>query len=886
MLFGAGTCDELTSHERLDDGLSLAPRAVRVGNVSVYEYVRADSELCSGVFFSQAKVVTFWLELAIVLILLSFFVRQFYSTRRRAEEYDAEHLTTSDFSVMVSGLEREADVDDSDDGSPGLESKLLGDLERMGYKREDIYKVEVARFCKEPIRAMAQLASLRTQRQELQSSRAQSSRSTKDDTQPSGRLSQGKASPARQPTGLGEATVSAFAKKTADVSGKIVAVADAAGNSQVGQMAKINSDKLTEAWSASMGKMQAGVSEISEKWQEQVEASLQEQIHTTENLLSAMVKAKDKSTGHAFITFNTEAMRNDFMKRLRVPSIHQRLIFAIMLRLSSFRRKRLFAIGARVRHPSHGEGVIDKITAEGKKSVLFDSGAVHAYANDSLDKLTPLSKDASSVHEKRLGLDKIAIAARDFVFISKRRRKIVFHSAPHQDLRNVKVEVAPDPSDIFWENLEISKGTRRLWTVTSDLILAFLVILSAMLLITTTYWSGAMKLQLNHKFEDQDQDPGFVERNALRLRIAFLGLANSVVTLISNEALTFIVNKLSRQAGPTSQTGFQRSIFSMLSFLYVINTSMTPFVVASLESFTSRHATVGGMSVFVPSKDGDDRLIYQLWYDQGSIVQQMVINLVVTCLSTCMSQVLSMPSLLKRFVLARTATSQHKLNQLWMPPPMKVGQRQAKLYKAMSLVLIYAPMYPPMYLLAALYLVPSFLATRFGISHWFAQPSRMDQSVSESMRGWLAGSMGISLMIKRLMTVERIYQRGAASIPLYMSVAAWAFYMVIFEVRCAATRHAHPTAANPHSRTSVQDGGPGRTRPPSLPNTACSSPHSRVSPSPQGFAKTLSNEENLDSQEATGVEFKDLNNVEYVCPKLHRGAAHGGKPARCRAALA
>ena len=879
MLFGAGTCDELTSHVRLDDGLSMAPRAVRVGNVSVYEYVRAESELCSGVFFSQAKVVTFWLELVIVLILLSFFVRQFYTTKRRAEEYDDENLTTSDFSVMISGLEREVDVDDSDDGTPGLESKLLGDLERMGYKREDIYKVEVARFCKKPIHAMAKLAALRTSRQELQSSRAQSSsRSSKDDTHKSGHLIR---QPTAQPKDLDEGSISVFAKKKSGISGRVVAVADAAGNSQAGQLGK-NSSDVAGALAANM---RASVSGLSEMWQDNQEASLQEEIHKLENVLSALVKAKDQSTGHAFITFNTEAMRNDFMKRLRVPSVHQRLVFAVVLRLSSFRRKKLFAIGARVRHPSHGDGVIDKITAEGKKSVLFDSGAVHAYADDSLDKLTPLSKDASSVHEKRLGLDKIAIAARDFVFTSKRRRKIVFHSAANQDLDNVKVEVAPDPSDIFWENLEISKGTRRLWTVTGNCILAFLVILSAMLLITTTYWSGAKKLKLNDRLEGDAGD--FVERNALRMEIVFLGLANSVVTLITNEALTIIVNRLSRKAGPTSQTGFQRSIFSMLSFLYVINTSMTPFVVASLESFTTGHATVGGMSVFGPSKDGDDRLIYQLWYDQGSIVQQMVLNLVVTCLSTCMSQVVSMPSLLKRFVLARTATSQHKLNQLWMPPPMKVGQRQAKLYKAMSLVLIYAPMYPPMYLLAALYLIPSFLATRFGISHWFAQPSRMDQTVSESMRGWLAGSMGISLMIKRLMTAESIYQRDAASIPLYLSVAAWVIYMVIYEVRCAATRHAHPTAANPHSRTSVQDGGPGRTRPPSLPNTACPSPHSRVSPSPQGFARTLSNEENLDSQEATGVEFKDLDKEEYVCPKLHRGAAHGGRySSRCRAALA
>ena len=373
MLFGAGTCDELTSHVRLDDGLSMAPRAVRVGNVSVYEYVRAESELCSGVFFSQAKVVTFWLELVIVLILLSFFVRQFYTTKRRAEEYDAENLTTSDYSVMVSGLEREVDVDDSDDGTPGLESKLLGDLERMGYKREDIYKVEVARFCKKPIHAMAKLASLRTSRQELQSSRAQSSsRSSKDDTHKSGHLIR---QPTAQPKDLDEGSISVFAKKKSGISGRVVAVADAAGNSQAGQLGKNSSDKVTGAWAASMDKMQAGVSELSEMWQDNQEASLQEEIHKLENVLSALVKAKDQSTGHAFITFNTEAMRNDFMKRLRVPSVHQRLVFAVVLRLSSFRRKKLFAIGARVRHPSHGDGVIDKITAEGRKSVLFDTGA-------------------------------------------------------------------------------------------------------------------------------------------------------------------------------------------------------------------------------------------------------------------------------------------------------------------------------------------------------------------------------------------------------------------------------------------------------------------------------------------------------------------------------
>ena len=832
---GAGTCDEMTSSVDSADGLSMAPGLPAGQNVTIYKYVDPNSELCSGVFFPEAKLVSYWLELVIVLILLAFFIREFYTTRRRTDEYDKDNLTTSDFSVMLSGLERGVDVDDADDGTnkPGLESKLLGDLERMGYKREDIYKVEVARFCKEPIEAMAKLAQLRTQRQELQASRAQSStRDSKNDKRGQVVAS---SSEAAKPSSDAKASAPSSAGTMGSVAGKMVGVAD---------HVKKDTETFVGAFSGGKEKMDAAIKEGLENRQEQAEAQLQEQLHTTENLLSALVKAKDKSTGHAFITFNQENDRNDFMKRLRVPSLLQRIVFNIVLRVSSFRRNTMYANGVRVSHPDYGEGVIDGLTEDGKKNVKFDSGAVHAYANDALDKLTPLTKLVSDVRGAKLermgtskvgkvaasGFTKVAISARSFVSSAKLRRKIVFHSSAGGNLRNLKVRVAPDPSDIYWENLEMSKNTRLFWSATGDLVLAFLVILSAMLLITTTFYSSTMKLRISEKLEGGDMDP--VEKNSMRMESLLLGIANSAVTLVTNEALTIIVMKLSRKAGPTSKTGYQRSIFSMLSFLYLINTSITPFVVATLESFRTGHATFGGMSFLAVSKYGDNRLIYQLWYDTGSIVNQMVINLAVTGISFCGSQLVSMPSLLKRYVLARGATSQHKLNQLWMPPPMKVGMNQAKLYKAMSLVLIYAPMYPPMYIFMACYLVPSFFATRFGIAHWFAQPSKMDETVAESMRGWLAGSIGISLVIKRLMTAEDIYHRAAADVPLYLAVVAWAFYMVLIEVRCAATRRAYPTAA-----------APDRTRPPASP-TRPTRPHAsrhrhRASPRSSRTKRTL-----------------------------------------------
>ena len=181
----------------------------------------------------------------------------------------------------------------------------------------------------------------------------------------------------------------------------------------------------------------------------------------------------------------------------------------------------------------------------------------------------------------------------------------------------------------------------------------------------------------------------------------------------------------------------------------------------------------------------------------GGLLVAHSADLIVVLARGVAAPAVSMPSLLKRYILARTANSQHKLNQLWMPPPLKVGQNQAKLYKAVALILIYAPMYPPMYLFAAIYLVPSFFATRFGIAYWFAQPSRMDQTLTENMRGWLAGTIGIALVIKRLMTAEDIYSRALANVPLYLSVAAWAAYMVMYEVRYAATRAAQPDCRRP-----------------------------------------------------------------------------------------
>ena len=176
-----GTCTEATTTmERGNLGYSLGLPAQKV---TQYGYIGQSSELCDGVWFSGAQIVSYWLDFISVVVLLAFFTREFYKTKSRADEFDYANVTTSDFSVMLEGLDRAVEVDDKtvvENGEvlveKGLTSKLIGDLEQMGFKLgEEVYSIEVARVCKAAIKNMTKLAKLRTQRQELQAGRLKAS---------------------------------------------------------------------------------------------------------------------------------------------------------------------------------------------------------------------------------------------------------------------------------------------------------------------------------------------------------------------------------------------------------------------------------------------------------------------------------------------------------------------------------------------------------------------------------------------------------------------------------------------------------------------------------------------------------------------------------------
>ena len=267
-LVGAmGTCTEITAQTRLPKDIPGLPGT----DVSIFAPLSADSAICDGPH-SWSFSASYWLEFVSVLLLLTFFVREFHMTARRADNYDNEHITTGDFAVMISGLERGICIEDQP-GKPGLTTLLIGDLENLGFSLgEHIAQVEPARVCAAEMKAMEKLARLRTQRQELRAEHKKMSGTC---------------------TNL-----------------HLAAEGGSGGARGGGKKGRLNP--------------------VLEWMQARKERQLQRDIVATEALLGGMMKEKDTSTGHAYIIFQEEAIRNDFIKRTRTLTLAQRFAFSLV----------------------------------------------------------------------------------------------------------------------------------------------------------------------------------------------------------------------------------------------------------------------------------------------------------------------------------------------------------------------------------------------------------------------------------------------------------------------------------------------------------------------------------------------------------------------------
>ena len=238
-----------------------------------------------------------------------------------------------------------------------------------------------------------------------------------------------------------------------------------------------------------------------------------------------------------------------------------------------------------------------------------------------------------------------------------------------------------------------------------------------------------------------------------------LSSLTGLVIVGGNYVIKFYVYAATERERHISKTSFERSLFTKLSVAYLANTVALPFLIGLIPHGVS-----------------------QSWYEAGGALDEAQVVLVSTVLIGEALKVSQPWSLIKRRVLARRAHSQLRLNALWSPPPMKIGELFADAIRTLGLCFMYAPIYPPLYLLASLGLLANLLGNKFALSYWWASPPCVGQEMMERLRLAIWLLMPLQFGVGALATWRAAHDRGFVSsgLPsLLLSCALWLSYPAV-----------------------------------------------------------------------------------------------------------
>ena len=403
------------------------------------------------------------------------------------------------------------------------------------------------------------------------------------------------------------------------------------------------------------------------------------------------------------------------------------------------------ALGAAATAPAAGGGAANDVAFQGPARRGFSPARPPLHAQKSGARLIESLARGQSLSSLLHAVQSIGVGAHP----TYRQRQPRLQAA---DGREVDVSLAPEPEDVIWENLEVSDGERLKRTLTTYVVTVLIVGLSA----TSFYFLTAVKARGPDWIGAR---PGSWARSSFSVG---LSLAASSFVAACNLAIKQFVYWATARERHVSTTRFERSLFSKLALAYVANTVALPWLIGAIP--TSSEQPFG---------------VSQGWYEAGGPVEQAQ-NLLLT--GTVFEEAFKLVqpyALFQRYVLSRRAASQLRLNALWSPPPMAQGEIFASAVKQMALVLLFAPLYPPLYLLGALSLLCSLAANKFSLSFWWGRPPWVGAELMDRLRNALEALLPFNFATAAW-AAERSYGGdkgaafgGTALPPLLASASLW-----------------------------------------------------------------------------------------------------------------
>lgn len=253
----------------------------------------------------------------------------------------------------------------------------------------------------------------------------------------------------------------------------------------------------------------------------------------------------------------------------------------------------------------------------------------------------------------------------------------------------ISVEQAPEPSDIIWENLNVSflvKFYRRCQTA---------VVTTILIVISFFIVFGIKEYEFN-QYQDYT-DSGKKISNSENIKIKAISVLLSFTIQILNVVISVCVRLFSGYEKHATWTHYNISVFHKLVISTTLNTVLVLFLVNSYTIQTDRF-------------DPTDVNTHHWFTEDYGISTDLYSLLLIDAFVTPVILVFSPMYLFKLWTRSKIRkgqkiVTQHEANEIWTNPEIDLSQRSARYVKTMLVVLVFAPIFPlgfPMGLLSVL----------------------------------------------------------------------------------------------------------------------------------------------------------------------------------------
>jgi hypothetical protein len=208
--------------------------------------------------------------------------------------------------------------------------------------------------------------------------------------------------------------------------------------------------------------------------------------------------------------------------------------------------------------------------------------------------------------------------------------------------------------------------------------------------------------------------------------------------------LSWMAVSLTRYERRYTRTDYEQSLFFKFGLIIVLNEGLLSMIAGY-----GRRVTAGEWDGELPKPNPP----YQTfgWYaDEDSVMASQLTTVVASAL-VILAQLLQPDMLINRYIRARWVRTQEKLDQLWAPPQLSLGDYYATLTMIVALGILYGPPMPIVYLLTAMLLFLLYHANKFLLLRVYDRPPMLHTGLSQIFQRylWLTTvlSQGVQLLV-------------------------------------------------------------------------------------------------------------------------------------------